>query len=134
MKLLRYLSLLLPFFLAACGNSQTPPGGAPDTAPVQRLAAAEAVEGLDAARVVDVRTASEFAAGHLDGALHLDVSAPDFAARVDTLDREATYYLYCRSGARSQRAAEQMRALGFTEVYNVGGLADLAGAGAPIVR
>lgn len=81
--------------------------------------------------VLDVRTPAEFAAGHLAGALNVDMHRPDFAERVEALGLEAgqPLYLYCRSGARSGRAARQLRKMGFAEAYNVGGLAELARAG-----
>lgn len=82
--------------------------------------------------LLDVRTPAEYAAGHLDGADNLDVMAPDFAARIDTLDREQTYYLYCRSGSRSGQAARRMKEMGFEDVHNVGGFEALAAAGAPV--
>ncbi len=82
--------------------------------------------------VLDVRTPAEYAAGHLDGADNVDVLAPDFAARVDALDRKQTYYLYCRSGNRSGQAARRMKEMGFEKAYNVGGFEALAAAGANV--
>jgi rhodanese-related sulfurtransferase len=97
------------------------------------MSAAEFVAALRPGDVVlDVRTPEEHAAGHLDGAVLADVTAPDFAARVAPLDRGRTTYVYCRTGNRSQRAAEAMRAMGFTRVVNVGGYADLEAAGAAV--
>lgn len=75
----------------------------------------------DGVVLLDVRTPQEFAEGHLDGALNVDVSAPDFAARAAELDPGATYAVYCRSGNRSRTAMEIMRDAG------VGDAADLAG-------
>jgi phage shock protein E len=88
----------------------------------------------DAAVVLDVRTPAEFAEGHLGGARHVDFLAPDFRHRVEALDRARPYFLYCRTGNRSGQAAEFMRAMGFREVYNVGGLEALARAGFPTER
>ncbi len=82
--------------------------------------------------LLDVRTPAEFAGGHLEGADNVDVLAPDFAARVDALDRKKTYYLYCRTGNRSGQAARRMREMGFDAAYNVGGFEDLSAAGAPV--
>lgn len=82
--------------------------------------------------VLDVRTPAEYAGGHLENADNIDVMAPDFASRVDGLDRKKTYYLYCRSGNRSGQAARRMKEMGFEHAYNVGGFEDLAAAGAPV--
>lgn len=84
--------------------------------------------------VIDVRTPAEYAAGHVDGAVNIDVESADFATRVQQLDPEGAYALYCRSGNRSGAAADQMADLGFTDVTNLdGGVADLQAAGASIV-
>ena len=86
------------------------------------------------AAVLDVRTPGEFAEGHLADVENVDFMAPDFRDRVDALDRDRTYYLYCRSGTRSGKAAALMQEMGFSEVYNVGGYEALAAAGAETER
>ena len=72
--------------------------------------------------VIDVRTPAEYAAGHLDGAINLDVESADFANRVGRLDTDGQYLLYCRSGSRAGAAASQMSGMGFTHVTNLGGI------------
>ena len=84
--------------------------------------------------VLDVRTPGEFAEGHLAGVEHIDFMNPSFRDRVDALDRDATYYLYCRSGNRSGKAAELMQEMGFSDVTNIGGYEGLAAAGAETER
>ncbi|MBD3783254.1 MAG: rhodanese-like domain-containing protein [Micrococcales bacterium] len=71
--------------------------------------------------IVDVRTPQEFAQGHLPGAVNADVSAPDFAARIATLDPRAPYAVYCQSGNRSGVAVATMAEQGFTDAYHLGG-------------
>lgn len=85
--------------------------------------------------VVDVRTPGEYAAGHVDGAVNIDVESPDFATQIAALPKETQYAVYCRSGRRSALATDQMAAAGFTSLVNLegGGIADLQAAGAPIV-
>lgn len=76
---------------------------------------------LDSATVViDVRTPSEFASGHLDGAINIDVQSADFDARMSELDPQGSYFVYCRSGNRSAQAIERMSGLGFGEMINGG--------------
>lgn len=85
--------------------------------------------------IVDVRTPAEFAEGHLEGAVNIDVSAPDFQAQIAQLDTDADYVVYCRSGNRSAQAISIMRDAGFTSLQNAGGLSDAAAAiSLPIVR
>ena len=92
------------------------------------LTACSTAEPLDmstVAAVIDVRTAEEFATGHLDGALNFDVQSSNFADQVSALDPAANYVVYCRSGNRSTAAIESMKALGFTgTLINGGAVAD----------
>lgn len=84
--------------------------------------------------VVDVRTPPEFAAGHIEGAVNIDVESPSFDAQVAELDPEAAFVVYCQSGNRSRVAADRMVDAGFTEVYNVdAGIATISAAGIPLV-
>ena len=69
--------------------------------------------------VLDVRTAKEFADGHVAGAVNIDVNQADFAQKIDQLDRSKTYIVYCRSGRRSSKAVGIMAAKGFKNLYNV---------------
>lgn len=71
--------------------------------------------------VVDVRTPEEFAAGHLAGAVNLDVTAPGFADAVTDLDPDGVYALYCRTGNRSRTAAQLMAELGVTATADLTG-------------
>ena len=121
------LALLATFIVAGCGNDDSS-----EVEAVRAATAAEAVEMLEARTVVDVRTPAEYAAGHVAGAVNIDVEASDFAERVAELDPEAPYLLYCRSGRRSAIAAEIMAEAGFTDIIDAGGLEPLAEAGAPI--
>lgn len=84
------------------------------------------------APVLDVRTPAEFAEGHLEGAVNVDVMSDDFADRVRGMDLpdEAPIYLYCKSGGRSGKATGVLRQLGHAGAMNVGGFEALAKAGA----
>jgi phage shock protein E len=73
--------------------------------------------------IVDVRTADEFALGHLEGALNIDVNSPDFDAQIAQLPTDGTYVVYCKSGNRAGAAIARMTELGFTNLTNAGGLA-----------
>lgn len=84
--------------------------------------------------IIDVRTPSEFATGHLEGALNIDFQSGDFAAKVSELDPQGTYYIYCRSGNRSGQAISQMTNMGFSAMTNGGGVSNASKAsGIPIV-
>ncbi len=69
--------------------------------------------------ILDIRTPAEFTQGHIDGAQNLDFKDADFATALAALDRHTPYLLHCKSGGRSAKALQQMRALGFTSVYHL---------------
>lgn len=83
--------------------------------------------------LIDVRTAQEFAAGHVADARNLSVEAIE-AGTLPDVDRQAPVYVYCRSGNRSARAASVLRGAGFTNVKDLGGLNDVKKLGAVIVK
>ena len=84
--------------------------------------------------VIDVRSATEFAEGHVQGAINLDLENGAFQAKLSSLDNSVGYALYCRSGRRSAIAAELMATAGFTEVRDLGELETAAQTlGLPIV-
>ena len=78
--------------------------------------------------IIDVRTAAEYASGHLDGARLLDVSSGQLASALPSLDKEAHYAVYCRSGNRSAQAAKLMKDSGFANVTNLGSISEAAEA------
>lgn len=85
--------------------------------------------------LVDVRTDGEFAAGHLKGAKQIDINGSNFNEQVAKLDKDVPVYVYCRSGARSGRAAKMMKGMGFKEVYNLeGGILAWQRAGKSVER
>jgi rhodanese-related sulfurtransferase len=84
--------------------------------------------------LIDVRSATEFAEGHVQGAINLDIENGAFEAKLSSLDKSVGYTLYCRSGRRSAIAAELMATAGFTEVRDLGALETAAQSlGLPII-
>jgi rhodanese-related sulfurtransferase len=119
-KLVRSSALLTALIVAAITLS----GCAPSSYDVKKYAA-----------IIDVRTVDEYAAGHLEGAVNMDIESPAFATQITALDKTKSYLLYCHSGRRAGLAVDQMKASGFTgELVNAGGIADAtASTGLPIV-
>jgi phage shock protein E len=98
--------------LAACGSSD---GSA-------QSAFAAVKEG---ALLIDVRTAEEFAGGHLPGAINIPHG--EILAGVNALqaDQSAAMVLYCRSGNRSGMATKSLSGAGFSNVVNAGAYSSL---------
>lgn len=85
--------------------------------------------------VLDVRTPQEFAEGHLEGAVNLDVENPGFATQAGQLDPTQAYAVYCHSGNRSKTAMSMMAQLGFTQLYDLdGGIEAWTSAGGATTR
>lgn len=129
MKQLKYT--LLPLFvllLNSCGMSQS------GKTVLKPQAFQDKITATENATIVDVRTAEEYAGGHLDKSTNIDWTAEGFDAKIAKLDKSNPYFVYCLSGGRSGAAAAHMRELGFKEVYEMeGGMMKWRSAGLPEV-
>lgn len=128
MKKLILTSMVALAGLSACSQSNT---NTPETT-VSEQQSAVVFEKLDADAfekaiadgqgvLVDVRTPGEYAEGHIPGSTNIDWNSAAFEAEIDKLDKQTPVYLYCRSGGRSGRAAEALKAKGFTQIYDLTG-------------
>ncbi|MTI21499.1 rhodanese-like domain-containing protein [Fulvivirga sp. RKSG066] len=72
-------------------------------------------------QILDVRTPAEVFAGAIPNHLNINLMSFDFTNKVKALDRDKTYLVYCRSGARSARACKKMSKIGFENLYNLSG-------------
>jgi rhodanese-related sulfurtransferase len=73
------------------------------------------------AKLIDVRTPGEYTSGHYENAEMVDFYAEDFASKMNALDKDVQYFIYCRSGSRSGQTLRLMQDLGFTKVYDLAG-------------
>lgn len=125
-------------FLTACGqtegmkpssgysaaeSSQSSPA---DMEAYHKIDAEEAKKRMkeDGVTVVDVRTAEEYAEGHIEGAVLLPVETIGEEPPAELPDPEATILVYCRTGRRSKAASDQLVALGYQKIYDFGGIVD----------
>lgn len=84
--------------------------------------------------ILDVRTAGEYASGHIEGAINIDAEGMQFESNIAQLDKSATYAVYCQSGRRSGIAVGKMSDAGFTSLFNLdAGINDWISAGLPVV-
>jgi len=74
--------------------------------------------------VLDVRTQAEYAEGHIENAVLLPVDEISAKAEEDIKDKDAKILVYCRSGNRSATAAKNLISMGYTNVYDFGGIID----------
>ncbi len=78
--------------------------------------------------LIDVRDVSEFVSGHLPNATNIPFNDGTLEAQLSSLDPNVAYGIYCRSGSRSGQAIELMKAAGFTNLVDLGGLQEAVDA------
>lgn len=91
----------------------------------QQISQEEANQKMDAegVLVLDVREPSEYNAGHIPDAVLLPVGEIDEESAASVIpEKETTVLVYCRSGNRSKTAAAKLAELGYTEIYEFGGI------------
>lgn len=69
--------------------------------------------------ILDIRPRDEFEAEHIPGARNLDYDGHEFRKKVEKIDKEKNYIIYCRSGVRGEYFMGIMKDLGFPKVYNI---------------
>lgn len=131
-RFLFFLIILTLLAVVACGKNETETETLyteteAEQVIYENITAEEAKKIMDSETgyvILDVRTEEEFAEGHIKGAILI----PDYeiAARAEDilLDKNQKILVYCRSGRRSKLAAEALLALGYTNVWEFGGIID----------
>ena len=93
----------------------------------QKLSAKEAKEMMEKGEygvILDVRTLEEYNEGHIAGSVLLPNDEMKDKAEVTLYDKEEVIVIYCRSGRRSEAAAKELVNMGYTNVYDFGGIVD----------
>ena len=113
-------ALVLLFVLSACGSSK-------DDEPIEykQISAKEAKEIMDSGEeyiILDVRSEEEFAEKHIPGAVLIPHTEIADRAEEELPDKEKNILVYCRSGNRSKIAAQILVDLGYTGVFEFGGI------------
>lgn len=122
-----FAAFLLVSFFACAAAAPAEPTPTVKPAEYHKISAEDAKARLDsgdALMLLDVRTKEEFDAGHIEGAILLP-NETILDTQPDALpDRDAEILIYCRSGNRSAQAANKLVAMGYTNVYDFGGIID----------
>ena len=116
----RFLFILFLLF-SSCSNS--------DQQSVKYISSSEFIELSIDFELIDVRTKSEYESGFIENGLNIDFYNPElFMQEIGKLDKDKSYYVYCRSGVRSANSCHLMKELGFVNTYNlIGGILDWSG-------
>lgn len=98
--------------------------------PYERISMEQAVEYMEFEEgyvLLDVRTQEEYEQGHLPGAICIPNEELIEAAEEQLPDKGQLIYVYCRSGRRSQEAAQKLCDLEYTNITEIGGILDWTG-------
>ena len=81
------------------------------------------------ALILDVRTPEEYEASRIPNSVNIDFYNPEiFMQEIGKLDKDKSYYIYCRTGVRSANSCQLMKELGFINIYNlIGGIVEWNG-------
>lgn len=110
--------LLSVLLLAGCGGGEK-------EASYQQISQEEAKEMMDTQEVIilDVREQDEYDSGHIPDAVLLPVGTIDEDAAAAVIpEKDSTVLVYCRSGNRSKTASSALVELGYTNIYEFGGI------------
>lgn len=129
---------VLTLGICGCGSAQqadAPKSTAASDAKVQgtafqRVSSDEAAKMMAAEQgylIVDVRTAKEYADGHIPNAINIPNESIGGAAPKALPDKNQKIFVYCRSGVRSVQASEKLAGLGYTNIVEMGGIKDWHG-------
>lgn len=107
------------FILSGCGAQ-------PLKAEYKKITAAEAKGLMDKGGVIvlDVRTKEEFNHEHIENAVLIPYDKIKDSAQSALPDKNAMVLIYCRTGRRSEIAARELIKMGYTNVYDFGGIVD----------
>lgn len=72
-------------------------------------------------QIIDVRTAKEFSAGYIEGAINIDYFSKTFADSIRILNPNKPVFIYCRSGKRSAKSVSVFEKEGFNIIYELKG-------------
>ena len=120
MKRLVLLLLVLVSLLTGCGTA-----GTSGESSYQQISQEEAKEMMDTQEVVvlDVREQAEYDSGHIPDAVLLPVGTITEESAAEVIpEKDTTVLVYCRSGNRSKTAAKTLAELGYTNIYEFGGI------------
>ncbi len=129
----------LCLLLSACGNetslpesvlSKVPTATFSETATYQQITQEEAEEMMradDGHIIVDVWRQDEYDSGHIPGAILIPNESIGTEQPKELPDLDQVILIYCRSGRRSKEASQKLADMGYTHIYEFGGIIDWTG-------
>ena len=121
MKRILPLLLIMLFVLSSCSSVKEEQNKAGYTQ-ISQEEAKEMMGRDDGHVIVDVRRQDEYDAGHIPGAILIPNESIGHGAPEALPDYDQVILIYCRSGNRSKQASEKLAAMGYTNIYEFGGI------------
>ena len=121
-NLLILFLILIITTLSACSSKND--SATSDYSTITAKEAKDMIDKDSTITILDVRTEEEFNTGHIDGAILIPDTDILEKAEETLTDKSATILVYCRSGRRSALAAADLVELGYSNVYDFGGIID----------
>jgi rhodanese-related sulfurtransferase len=130
--------VVLCMLLTACGNGASPSEGVQSEVRTTTSAAAnyqqitqekakEMMQAEDGHIIVDVRRQDEYDSGHIPGAILIPNESIGTEQPKELPDLDQVILIYCRSGRRSKEASQKLADMGYTRIYEFGGIIDWTG-------
>jgi thioredoxin len=107
---------ILSFVILSCSGQNSK-----EIKTIDSKAFAEKIAANTNPQILDVRTPEEFSSDHIDHAKNINWLGNTFVSDVEKLDKSQPVFVYCKSGGRSQKAAEKLNELGFKTIYQLDG-------------
>ena len=130
-----FITALLIISITACSD---PENTATQIRNINVISASDLVKHDENTIILDVRTPREYTAGHIDGALNINIAEDSFASQVAELDRDMTYIVHCATNVENGRTTQSlaiMQDLGFTKLMNLeGGIVAWEKSGQPMIE
>jgi len=127
-------ALLIAFFIASCNNKK-PSKTITEFGEINVVIPSEFEEKSKNQLIVDIRTPQEFAQGHIEGAININLFDKNFTEQFSEFNKSEPIFLYCKSGMRSSKATEKLEALGFQNIYDLqGGIINWTKNNKPIIK
>ena len=119
--ILLFVTAFAFLILHSCNDSNGKVASTRDIELISAQQVHEAINNEDSLQLVDVRSQEEYKVSHLKGAQNICIDNDDFDKKAKSLDKNKPVYVYCKKGSQSAKAAEKLKKLGFTKVYDLDG-------------
>ena len=117
-------ALVFLIAISGCASAEAVDGKEDDYMKINAEKAKELMEEMEEFVLLDVRSEEEYSEGHIPGAVVIPHSEIYDRAEAELPEKDAPVFVYCRSGNRSKVASKALVDLGYSNVYEFGGIGD----------